>query len=301
MSFIYKEIAMRKWIFLMTMVFVLTANGKTMPAFYGDLKKVSIKNYTISYYRFGQGKPLIMIPGHGDNMTTWHPELLKQLSKTRNIILFDFPGIGESTIKGPFPNRMAQLSDIAHSFIKTQKLNKPDILGFSMGGSTLLYLATQHGAEYGNLIAVGGKAGGKKTILPEPKYFKMLSEPNISPEKAVKVLLFPPTAQAQADSFLKALSVLPQEKMNAKALKAQGEAVTHENNGPGIWDKLPAIKNNVLILNGTEDVLTPVENAKMIADAIPGAWLVRIKGAGHGVLFQKPDFCSKLIDLFLSY
>ena len=144
-----------------------------MPSFYGELKKVKIKNASIAYYRFGQGKPLVMIPGHGDNMTTWHPELLQKLRKNREVILFYFSGVGKSTTSGNFVNTMTKLASIVNQFVETQQLDKPDILGLSMGGSVLLYMAVQgDGEKFDYLIAVGGKAGGKQTILPEPKYFK---------------------------------------------------------------------------------------------------------------------------------
>lgn len=272
-----------------------------LPAFYGKLKKVSFDNVTISYYRFGEGKPLVMIPGHGDNMMTWHPVLLKNLSKTREVIIFDFPGVGQSTIQGAFPDQMQQFSDIVDKFVKTQKLNQPDMLGFSMGGSILLFLATQHGDQYGHLIAVGGKAGGKQTVLPDPKLFKMLDNPNATAVDLAKALLFPPSAADKAVAYAKIYMSLPQEKMNPKAIQAQGAAVTKENNGEGIWKNLGNIKNKVMILNGTEDVLTPVKNAVMIADAIPAAWLIQVKGAGHGVLFQNPEYFAQFIELFLLY
>ena len=60
---------------------------------------------------------------------------------------------------------------------------------------------------------------------------------------------------------LEVLAKLPQEKVNVKALQAQAKAVTKENTGKGIWGALGKVKNDVLILNGTEDVLTPVINA----------------------------------------
>ncbi|KTD63346.1 alpha/beta fold hydrolase [Legionella spiritensis] len=292
---------MKKWIFFIGMLLCFSNYASTMPSFYGALKKATVKDATIAYYRFGHGKPLVMITGHGDTMTTWHPALLQQLSKNREVIIFDFPGVGQSTTKEAFPNRMQQFSNIVHEFIATQQLQKPDVLGFSMGGSVLLFLATQHGEMYDHFIVVGGKAGGQQTVLPEAKYFNMLSDPNLTPEQMVTTLLFPPSARKEAIRFLKTVSTIPQETMNHQAIQAQGEAVTHENKGSGIWDKLPGIKNKVMILNGMQDVLTPVKNAVMIADAIPGSWLVRIQGAGHGVLFQKPHYCAKLIELFLEY
>ena len=56
----------------------------------------------------------------------------------------------------------------------------------------------------------------------------------MSPEDSVKKSLFPVSAVKEANSFLLALSKLPHEKMNRKALKAQAQAVTKENTGPGV-------------------------------------------------------------------
>ncbi len=288
---------------LLAILFLLSfgLEAAKLPSFYGDLKKTSFNNVTISYYRFGQGKPLVLIPGHGDNMMTWHPKFLESLSKNRDVIIFDFPGVGQSTVNGAFPDQMQQFSDIVNQFVKSQKLTKPDMLGFSMGGSVLLFLATQHGDQYGDLIVVGGKAGGKKTVLPDPALFKMLDNPNATAVDMAKTLLFPPSAEDEAVAYAKVYMSLPEEKMDPKAIKAQGLAVSRENNGAGVWKKLPDIKNNVMVINGTEDVLTPPQNAVMIANAIPDAWLVLVKGAGHGVLFQDPEYYAQLINLFLKH
>ena len=292
---------MKKCLALILLVLSSVAFAANVPSFYGEQKKVKVGKANIAYYRFGQGAPLVFVTVHGDTMTMWHPTLLKILSKNREVIMFDYPGVGESTIEGNYPNTMAQLADLVQGFIDSQHIQRPDILGFSMGGSVVLYMAAQQGAKYHHVVAVGGKAGGKKTILPDAKKFQMLNNPNTSPAEAIKVLLFPTTAQPQADAYLKILSDMPKPKFDGAALKAQGAAVDAENADPGIWDKLSGIKNRVLILNGTEDVLTPVQNAVMIAAAIPGAWLIQIKGAGHGVLFQEPEFTGNLIELFLSY
>lgn len=288
----------KKWILVFAFFYTGFLYAGNVPAFYGTEKKIKVENASISYYRFGQGKPLVLVTGHGDTMMYWHPEMLKRLSQTRELVIFDYPGIGQSTTTGAFPSTMDELANLVHQFVKTQNFKKPDILGFSMGGSVVLKLATIHGEDYHKIIVVGGKAGGPKTVAPQQKYFKLLSDPSISPAKAVKTLLFPPTAAKEADAYLEVLAKLPQEKVNGKALQAQAKAVTKENTGKGIWDALGNVKNDVLILNGTEDVLTPVINAQRIANAIPGSWLVRIKGAGHGVLFQMPVFAADLILLF---
>jgi pimeloyl-ACP methyl ester carboxylesterase len=289
---------MKVWILIVSLLLASLARAASVPEFYGQSQQAKVNDAVFSYYRFGSGKPLVMVTGHGDNMNMWDPILLKELSQRHTIIIFDYPGIGASTEK-KYPNSFAQLSTLIQAFIKTQALTKPDILGFSMGGSLVLYMATQYSGGYDHVIVIGAKAGGKKTTQPDPKYFNMLKDPNVPLAVAIKTLLFPSTADKEADAYLKDISQVPPEKMDGAALKAQAEAVTAENNGDGIWDQLSNIKNKLLVINGTEDLLTPVQNATLIASAVPGAWLVQVEGAGHGVMFQKPEFSGKLIELFL--
>lgn len=37
----------------------------------------------------------------------------------------------------------------------------------------------------------------------------------------------------------------------------------------------------------------------MIAQKIPGAWLVQIKDAGHGLMYQYPTTFTKIVKTFL--
>jgi hypothetical protein len=38
----------------------------------------------------------------------------------------------------------------------------------------------------------------------------------------------------------------------------------------------------------------------MVAEKIPGAWLVQIRDAGHGLMFQYPQQSTKVLETFLS-
>jgi pimeloyl-ACP methyl ester carboxylesterase len=44
----------------------------------------------------------------------------------------------------------------------------------------------------------------------------------------------------------------------------------------------------------------PHGNALILAGKIPGAWLVKIKDAGHAVMNQYPAEISKILNAFLS-
>jgi len=54
-----------------------------------------------------------------------------------------------------------------------------------------------------------------------------------------------------------------------------------------------------LVITGTEDVAVPAPNSLILAQKIPGAWLVQIKGGGHGLMYQYPDMFNKVLQTFL--
>jgi len=54
-------------------------------------------------------------------------------------------------------------------------------------------------------------------------------------------------------------------------------------NWNGICDELSKISNPSFILTGTDDFTMAPANSLIIAEKIPGAWLVQIKDAGHAI------------------
>jgi pimeloyl-ACP methyl ester carboxylesterase len=81
------------------------------------------------------------------------------------------------------------------------------------------------------------------------------------------------------------------------------ESIQHQAevslNWKGTCDILPSITKPTLIITGTDDVTSPPANSLIIAQKIPGAWLVQIQGGGHGAMYQYPDNFSRIVLTFL--
>jgi pimeloyl-ACP methyl ester carboxylesterase len=54
------------------------------------------------------------------------------------------------------------------------------------------------------------------------------------------------------------------------------------------FDRLPSMRVPTLVLHGTEDLAVSPENAKILAERIPGAELVLLEGAGHLYHSEQP-------------
>jgi pimeloyl-ACP methyl ester carboxylesterase len=55
-----------------------------------------------------------------------------------------------------------------------------------------------------------------------------------------------------------------------------------------------------LVITGTDDIVRPPANSIMLAEKIPGAWLVQIKGGDHGVMYQYLQQFTAVLETFLS-
>jgi pimeloyl-ACP methyl ester carboxylesterase len=62
---------------------------------------------------------------------------------------------------------------------------------------------------------------------------------------------------------------------------------------------LSNISQPTLIIVGSYDLFTRAANSIILAQRIPGSWLVQIGDAGHGLMYQYPDAFNRLILTFL--
>lgn len=71
-------------------------------------------------------------------------------------------------------------------------------------------------------------------------------------------------------------------------------------NWTGVCGQLSKISVPTLVVTGTEDIAVPAANSLIIVQKIPGAWLVQINGAGHGLMYQYPEKLREVLQTFLT-
>jgi pimeloyl-ACP methyl ester carboxylesterase len=48
---------------------------------------------------------------------------------------------------------------------------------------------------------------------------------------------------------------------------------------------------------GSDDVIVPQLNSRIISEGISGSQLAGIRGAGHGLMYQEPErFCDRVLE-----
>lgn len=94
--------------------------------------KVRVGDIDINYKIFGNGEPLLLISGSGNVMDVWPSHLLQELAKLHKVIIFDNRGVGNTT-SGINQFSVEQFSKDTAGLLQVLKIEKVDVLGFSMG------------------------------------------------------------------------------------------------------------------------------------------------------------------------
>lgn len=64
-------------------------------------------------------------------------------------------------------------------------------------------------------------------------------------------------------------------------------------------EKMKQVKNQVMLLVGTADTVVGTKSSKLLADVIPGAWLVQFKNGTHRLQFEAPAAFARIVLTFL--
>jgi len=278
-------------------------------------KKVHVGDIDIAYKMLGKGDPILLVsPAQGD-MNAWEPSTLRELSSNHTVIVFDNRGVGNTTT-GNKPFSIQQFANDTAGLLDVLKIQKADVLGYSLGSLVAQQLAIMHPEKINRLILVAASCGGKESIPPSPQVLKMgidianksANDIPITPQE-VKALLALGLGSGWIKLHPNYLETIPIPEVkdlfpsitpnnNLQQLKAYQNWVA--TNWSGVCVKLSKISIPTLVITGTDDNNVPTPNSLIIAGKIPGAWLIQIKDAGHQLMLQYPDKFNRILQTFLS-
>lgn len=251
----------------------------------GDIK--------IAYKELGTGDPLLLIMGWDGTMDLWDPSVVNILAAHYRVIIFDNRGMGRSTATEE--NFTIELfTDDTANFMDALGVEHTHILGWSMGTQIALELALDYPEKVDKLILYSANCGGDKGIFPDSEVANKFRNISGTPEERARrtfEVLLPEQWLAEhpepSTYFPNVTERSPQEHIDA-----QWYAMENWN---GSYSRLLQITQGTLLITGTEDIVFPPRNSFIIAEQIPGAWLVQFKGGGHGLMFQYPENFSSIV------
>jgi pimeloyl-ACP methyl ester carboxylesterase len=245
-----------------------------------------------AYRRLGQqeGTPLLLLQHFTGTLDNWDPQVTDGLAEHFPVVLFDNKGIGAS--QGETPVNIEAMAQDALSFVKALGLTKINLLGFSMGGFIAQQIALDAPALVHKVILAGtGPKGGEGLASSETA---LHATAGMSPEEQKLYFFYKPTATSRA------LGRQSLDRINSRTIDRDPETSL-----PGIQSQLKAIlgwsrpdetvlerlsriKQPVLVINGSDDIICPTVNSILLFQHLPNARLSLYPDSAHGSIFQYP-------------
>jgi pimeloyl-ACP methyl ester carboxylesterase len=249
-------------------------------------------------------------------MDAWDKSFLKGLSSNHTVIVFDSRGIGNTTT-GSKPYSMQLLANDTAGLMDALKIQKADVFGYSMGGEIAQQFTVSYPEKVDRLILVATTCGGKDGIPKPPEFIKSQSEiankalNNVSvSQEEIKSVVFASLGSGWIRLHPESLDIPTNITIQQIKPGLTPETMNNQKNADFAWeatdwngacDELAKIAKPTLVITGTDDNnYNPHANALILAEKIPGAWLVQIKDAGHAVMDQYPAEMGKILNTFLS-
>ncbi|MFC1790804.1 alpha/beta fold hydrolase [Patescibacteria group bacterium] len=249
-------------------------------------KKVTIKNMTVFYQQFGQGKPLLLLHGWQKSAKDYRV-LGGHLAKKFLVVIPDLPGFGQTCL----PDGIWGVPDYAlwvESFVAQLGWKEYYLLGHSFGGRIALQLGANQPPGLKKLI-LSGVPILRKSFIKRALFFLGA--------KTLRVLLLVPPFIFFKKTLQKAGFFLAGDKDYSQT-SGQHRKIFKRIISYTLPDKITARFPPTLLLWGEKDSFVPLKNGQSLAKRIPRARLVSIPGT-HKLPYEDPKQFSKEVFKFL--
>lgn len=254
---------------------------------------VKVEDLNIGYAEAGEkgeNLPLVFLHGVGSDKSVWDFQL-KELSKKRRVVAFDYPGYGESDL----PEKDLTRSEIARYIFGAMNaigIERAHICGLSMGGVIALEMFAQNSNRIASLILAntfarhpaGAEMAARSLDFVERKSMREFAE------QRVDFLLAPETS-----IDVRCQTIETMARIDKKSYAWASRAVWTAD----YIDLLAKINVPTLIIGGDSDQPTPPALSRELAYNIKGAKMVIIQNAAHLSNLDKPLIFNELIEKFI--
>ena len=239
----------------------------------------------------GDGEPVVMIHGLGGTTNTFTP-LLPAFARHKRV-RFDLPGSGRSCrVEGPLS--IEKFVEATRRAMSAAKIEKAHVVGHSMGTIVAQHFAANEPnavkslALFGPLLAppdqaranIRGRAA-KARQEGMQGIADALVQASLSSETRAKRLT--------AVAFVRESLMAQDPDGYARSCEALAEMQAADTT---------KIACPTLLVTGDEDVVSPPQSVRMLAQKIAGSRVEVLRGCGHWTPVEKPDECIALLKQF---
>ena len=241
------------------------------------------------------GRPVVLLHGLGGNAASWRPQLYA-LDGRHHAIAWEMPGYGRSA---PLPEMtFGAVVEALTRWLDAEELDRVHLCGHSLGAMVAQEFALAHPGRVASLalLAASGRFGPRGGSWQQRFVAERLAPLDAGlgmagiAERALPLLFAGPVDPAHRELARTALAAVPEATYRAALAMLAGFDVL---------DRLPALRCPVLLVGGDRDPMAPLEGMRRLRDALSGARLDIVSGAGHWLGLECPERLNALlIDFF---
>jgi poly(3-hydroxyalkanoate) depolymerase len=244
--------------------------------------------------RHGSGVPLVLCNGIGASLEVLDP-LVEQLDPDSTVVRFDVPGTGGSPTS-VVPYTFPYLACVVGQVLSKLGISVVDVLGISWGGALAQQFALQNPRRCRRLVLVATGTGalmvpGRPSILAKLLTPRRFSDADYAASIAGE--LYGGTVRRHGDDVA---------ALFAQQLHAGSKiGYLHQLLAGSVWTSLFAlsvVRQDTLIVAGTDDPIIPVVNAHIMDALLPHSRL-HVHAGGHIDLVQNAAELAPVVGKFL--
>ncbi len=246
---------------------------------------VDLSGLSVGYRIVGDGPVLVLLHGFAVDSRVWRPQL-ESLSDQFTVIAWDAPGAGQSSDPPPRYG-IDDWSDCLAAFLDAIGVQRAHVLGLSWGGLLAQVFYRHHSARVRTLILADTYAGWKGSLpepIPDERLAACLRDAALPPE-AFTSRYVPQMFGEWATEDVRGELANIMSGFHPNGFKLMATALAQADTR----DLLANIEVPTLLIWGDADARSPITVAQQFLDAITGAQLAIISGAGHVSNLEQPS------------
>lgn len=249
----------------------------------------ALRRPRLYYERHGAGEPLLLITGFTISAAVFDP-ILPLYSQRFECLTYDNRGSGRSGS----PLRLTSMPELAADaarLLDALGVASAHVYGLSMGGMIAQELAIRFPDRVRGLILGGTTAGGPRAVRPALRELAMLAGATVGglrqpgrPWMAAAVFS-PEFRREQPEQVRALLKHFTRHRARPQGYPAHWWATVYHDT----ISRLGRIQAPTLVMHGEHDAMSPLGNARLLAERIPDAELVLVPDAGHAYPLERPE------------
>ncbi len=247
----------------------------------------------LHWERTGSGEPVLLITGLGLSAGAWW-RTVPVLAAGLEVITFDNRGVGRSrALCHAYCTEV--MADDAVSVLDAAGVETAHVYGISLGGMVAQQVALRHPDRVRSLVLGATQPGGRDATRPDDELMSFLRrrlwmDRDEAAQASVPFNYSERARREHPDRIAEDLQQRLSHPFPAQAYRAQmWAAITHDTSR-----RLHRITAPTLVVHGTDDLMIPVANGRLLAARIAGAELIELPETGHLYATESPDVDAEI-------